>query len=45
LVLAIDPAARLAAVKLAAEEFPDWRPLLLAVDFKGATVVVHQDFE
>jgi homoserine kinase len=45
LVLAIDPAERLAAVKLAAEEFPDWKPLLLAVDFKGATVVVHQDFE
>lgn len=45
LVLAIDPAERLAAAKLAAEKFPDWKPLLLAVDFKGATVVLHQDFE
>lgn len=45
LVLAIDPAERLAAVKFAAEKFPDWKPLVLAVDFKGATVVVHQDFE
>ena len=43
LVLAADPAERLEAAKLAASKFPDWKPLLLAVDFKGATVVVHQD--
>ena len=38
LVLASDPAARLEAARLAAKNFPQWRPLLLAVDFKGATV-------
>jgi homoserine kinase len=41
LVLASDPVERLEAVKLAAENYPNWKPLLLAVDFKGATVVVH----
>lgn len=42
LVLASDPAERLEAVKLASEKYPQWQALLLAVDFKGATVVVHQ---
>lgn len=42
LVLASDPAERIAAAKLAAEHYPNWNALLLAVDFKGATVVVHQ---
>ena len=42
LVLASDPAQRLEASKLAAKHYPDWKALLLAVDFKGATVVVHQ---
>jgi len=42
LVLASDPAERMAAVKLAAENFPQWRALVLAVDFKGATVISHQ---
>jgi homoserine kinase len=42
LVLASDPAERIAASKLAAEHYPNWNALLLAVDFKGATVVVHQ---
>jgi homoserine kinase len=42
LVLASDPAERLAAAKLAAENYPSWKALLLAVDFKGATVAVHQ---
>jgi homoserine kinase len=41
LVLASDPAERLEAAKLAAEKYPQWRALLLAVDFKGATVVTH----
>ena len=41
LVLASDPAERLEAVKLAAEKYPQWQALLLAVDFKGATVVTH----
>ena len=41
LVLASDPAERLEAAKLAAENYPQWRALLLAVDFKGATVVTH----
>ncbi len=41
LVLASDPAERLAAANLAAEKYPQWRALLLAVDFKGATVVTH----
>ncbi len=43
LVLASDPFERIAAMKLAAEKYPQWRALLLAVDFKGATVLVHQD--
>lgn len=42
LVLASDPAERLDAAKLAAQHFPQWRALLLAVDFKGATVVPNQ---
>jgi homoserine kinase len=42
LVLANGPTERQAAAKLAAEHYPDWRALMLAVDFKGATVVVHQ---
>lgn len=42
LVLANGPAERQAAAKLAHEKYPDWRALMLAVDFKGATVVVHQ---
>jgi homoserine kinase len=41
LVLASDPAERLEAAKLAAENYPQWRALLLAVDFKGATVITH----
>ncbi len=43
LVLASDPAERIEAAKLAAEHYPQWRALLLAVDFKGATVAVHQN--
>jgi homoserine kinase len=43
LVLSSDPGQRIQAAKLAAEKFPQWRALLLAVDFKGATVVLHQD--
>jgi len=42
LVLASDPAERMQAAKLAAENFPQWRALVLAVDFKGATVISHQ---
>lgn len=42
LVLASDPAERLAAADLAAKHFPQWRALLLAVDFKGATVIQNQ---
>lgn len=38
LVLAGDPAARLAAVELAAAHDPDWQALILAVDIRGATV-------
>ncbi|MEY4992996.1 MAG: hypothetical protein RIS82_118, partial [Actinomycetota bacterium] len=30
------------AAKLAAKHYPDWKALLLAVDFKGAIVVAHQ---
>ena len=41
LVLASDPAERLDAAKLVAKAHPDWKALLLAVDFKGATVVMH----
>jgi homoserine kinase len=42
LVLATGPAQRLEAAALAAKHYPDWKALLLAVDFRGATVVVHQ---
>ena len=42
LVLATGPAQRLEAAALAAKNYPQWKALLLAVDFKGATVVVHQ---
>lgn len=42
LVLANGPTERQAAAKLAAQHYSDWRALMLAVDFKGATVVVHQ---
>ncbi len=42
LVLASDPAERLEAAKLAAEKYPQWQALLLAVDFKGATVITQQ---
>lgn len=42
LVLASDPAQRLEAAKLAAKHYPKWQALLLAVDFKGATVISHQ---
>jgi homoserine kinase len=42
LVLCSDPAERLIAADLVAEhEGAPWQPLLLAVDFKGATVIVH----
>lgn len=42
LVLASGPASRLEAAKLAAKHYPQWQALLLAVDFKGATVISHQ---
>ena len=41
LVLASDPAERLEATKFVTESYPEWRALLLAVDFKGATVGLH----
>ena len=42
LVLCSDPAQRLAAAELiAARSGTPWQSLLLAVDFKGATVTVH----
>jgi homoserine kinase len=42
LVLGSDPSQRLAAAELvAANSASAWRPLRLAVDFKGATVMVH----
>jgi len=42
LVLCSDPAQRLAAVELiAARRGSPWQSLLLAVDFKGATVMLH----
>lgn len=41
LVLASDPAERLAAAKFVTDTYPQWKKLLLAVDFKGATVGVH----
>ena len=42
LVLASDPAERLEAARLAEQHYPQWKALLLAVDFKGATVVLHR---
>jgi len=42
LVLASDPAERMEAAQLAAKHFPQWRTLVLAVDFKGATVIRHR---
>lgn len=42
LVLGSDPAQRLLAAELVAEHsLGDWRPLMLAVDLKGATVIPH----
>lgn len=43
LVLANGPAERLEAAKLATTHYPQWTPLLLAVDFKGATVELHHE--
>lgn len=40
LVLEDDPARRQAAVQLVETEFPHWKPLMLAVDVKGASVEV-----
>jgi homoserine kinase len=42
LVLASDPAQRLRAKELAEKTHPQWLPLLLAVDNKGATMEIHQ---
>ncbi|MBX3098172.1 MAG: homoserine kinase [Salinibacterium sp.] len=43
LVLADDPSQRLVAAELVAANTKDaWQALLLAVDFKGATVATHQ---
>jgi homoserine kinase len=39
LVLEDDPQKRLAATKLVKRDFPSWIPLVLAVDFKGASLV------
>ena len=41
LVLASDPAERLEVANLVTKNFPEWKALLLAVDFKGATVITH----
>jgi len=42
LVLCSDPAQRLAAADLVAKhQATPWQSLLLAVDFKGATVITH----
>lgn len=42
LVLCSDPAQRLVAAELVAQNSATpWQPLMLAVDFKGATVVAH----
>lgn len=41
LVLEDDPAKRQAAVELLAKDFPSWKPLMLAVDVKGASVEVQ----
>lgn len=38
LVLEAEPSRRLAARDLAAKSYPDWEPLLLAVDYKGASI-------
>ncbi len=44
LVLCSDPGQRLAAAELvAAQAATPWQALVLAVDFKGATVVLHPD--
>jgi homoserine kinase len=43
LVLSSDPSQRLEAAKLAANGFPAWTPLMLAVDFKGATVTTYRN--
>ncbi|PZQ91845.1 MAG: homoserine kinase [Leifsonia xyli] len=44
LVLGSDPAQRLRAAELIAENAEsDWECLMLAVDFRGATVVLHSD--
>jgi homoserine kinase len=40
LVLEDDPARRQAAVALVESQFPHWKPLMLAVDVKGASVEV-----
>jgi homoserine kinase len=42
LVLASDPSERLRAKELVEKKYPQWQPLLLAVDNKGATLEVHQ---
>lgn len=42
LVLASDPGQRLRAKELVEKKYPNWQPLLLAVDNKGATLEVHQ---
>ena len=42
LVLANGPAERADAVNLVGEHYANWMTLQLAVDFKGATVVLHQ---
>jgi homoserine kinase len=42
LVLGSDPSQRLTAAELVAQNATStWQPLMLAVDFKGATVMVH----
>lgn len=41
LVLEDDPARRQLAVEMAQKEFPHWKPLMLAVDVKGASVEVQ----
>jgi homoserine kinase len=42
LVLCSDPAERLVAAELVAQhDGAPWHSLLLAVDFKGATVMMH----
>lgn len=43
LVLASDPAERLRAAETAKSKYPQWKPLLLAVDNKGATLETHQN--